>query len=186
MWMVGSPCSPRDSQESSPTPQFKSISSSVFGFFIVHVSHPYMITGKILTWSRRTFAGKVMSLLFNKLCRLVRAFLPRSKCLLTLWLQSPSAVILEPKEIKSVTVSIVSPSICYEVMGLDSMIFVFWKLNFKPVFSLSTFTSSKDSLVPLHFLPKGWFHVISELPTILISAVLLPVQHFSWCPLHIS
>ena len=97
----------------------------MFGFFIVHVSQTYMITGKILTWSRRTFAGKVMSLLFNKLCRLVRAFLPRSKCLLTLWLQSPSAVILEPKKIKSVTVSIVSPSICYEVMGLDSIIFVF-------------------------------------------------------------
>ena len=80
---------------------------------------------------------------FNMLSRFVRAFLPRTKHLLISWLQSPSAMILEPKKIKSVTVSIVSPSICHEVMGLDAMIFVFWMLNFKPTFSL--FSHLKDS-----------------------------------------
>ena len=88
-------------------------------FFIVQLSHPYMMTGKTIALTRRNFVGKVMSLLFNMLSKLVRAFLPRSKCLLISWLQSPSAVILEPKKIKSVTVSTVSPSICYEVMGLE-------------------------------------------------------------------
>ena len=84
-----------------------------------------MTTGKTTALIRWTFVGKVMSLLFNMLSRLVIAFLPRSTCLLISWLQSPSAVILEPKKIKSVTVSIVSPSICHEVMGLDGMILVF-------------------------------------------------------------
>ena len=84
-----------------------------------------------------------MSLFFNMLCRLVITFLPRSKRLLISWLQSPSAVILEPKKIKSVTVYIVSPSICHELMGLDAMIFIFWMLNFKPVFSFSSFTFTK-------------------------------------------
>ena len=84
-----------------------------------------MTTGKIIALTSRTFVGKVMSLLFNIPPRLVIAFLPRSKCLLISWLQSPSAVILELPKIKSVTVSIVSPSICHEVMGLDAMIFVF-------------------------------------------------------------
>ena len=94
-------------------------------FSIVHLSHPYMTTGKTKALTRWTFVGKVMSLLFNMLSRLVMAFLPRSKCLLISWLQSPSAVILEPKKIKSVTISIVSPSICHEVMGPDAMILVF-------------------------------------------------------------
>ena len=93
-------------------------------FFIVHLSHPHMTTGKTIALTRQTFVGKVMSLLFNMLSRLVIAFLPRSKRLLISWLESPSAVILEPKEIKSVTVSIVSPSICQEVMGPDAMILV--------------------------------------------------------------
>ena len=93
--------------------------------FIVKLSHPYMSTGKIIALTRWTFVGKVMSLLFNMLSRLVIAFLPRSKHLLISWLQSPSAVILEPSKIKSDTVSTVSPSICCEVMGLDAMIFVF-------------------------------------------------------------
>ena len=91
-------------------------------FFMVQLSHPYTTTGKAIDLTRWTFVGKVISLLFNTLSRLVIAFLPRSKCLLTSWLQSPSAVILEPKKIKSVTVSIVSPSICHKVMGLDAMI----------------------------------------------------------------
>ena len=107
-------------------------------FFMVQLSHPYMTTGKTIALTRRTIT-KVMSLLFNMLSRLVIAFLPRSKCLLISWLQSPSAVILEPKKIKSVTVSIVSPSICYEVMGLDAMVFVFWMLSFKPAFLLPAF-----------------------------------------------
>ena len=97
-------------------------------FFIVQLSHPSMTTGKTIALTRWTFAGKVMSLLFNMLSRLVITFLPRSKCLLISWLQSPSAVILEPPKIKSVTVSIVSPSICHEMMGLDAMILVFWVL----------------------------------------------------------
>ena len=94
-------------------------------FFMVHLSHPYITTGKTIALTRQTFVGKVMSLLFNMLSRLVIAFLPRSKHLLISWLQSPSAVTLEPKKIKSITVSIVSPSICHEVMGLDAMILVF-------------------------------------------------------------
>ena len=99
-------------------------------------SHPYMTTGKTIALIRWTFVGKVMSLLFNMLSRLVITFLPRSKRLLISWLQSPSAVILEPRKIKSDTVSIVFPSISHEVMGPDAMIFVFWTLSFKPTLSL--------------------------------------------------
>ena len=95
-------------------------------FFTVQLSHPYMTTGKTIPLTRWTFVGKVMSLLFHTLSRFVIAFHPRRKRLLLLWLQSPSAVILEPKKkIKSETVSTVSPSICHEVMGPDAMIFVF-------------------------------------------------------------
>ena len=94
-------------------------------FFIVQLSYPYMTTGKTIALTRRTFVGKVMSLLFNMLSRFDIAFLPRSKRHLISWLQSPSAVILEPPKIKSVTVSTVSPSICHEVMGPDAMILVF-------------------------------------------------------------
>ena len=90
--------------------------------FMVQLSHPYMTTGKTIALTGWTFVGKVMSLLYNMLFRLVIAFLPRSKHLLISWLQSPSGVILEPPKIKSVTVSIVSPSVCHEVMGLDAMI----------------------------------------------------------------
>ena len=93
-------------------------------FFTVHLSHPYMNTGKTIALTRRTFVGKVMSLLFNMLSRLFITFLPRSKHLLISWLQSPSAVILEPKKIKSVVISIISPSIYCDVMGPDATIFV--------------------------------------------------------------
>ena len=93
--------------------------------FRVQLSHPYMTTGKTIVSTISTFVGKVMSLLFNMLSRLVIAFLPRSQRLLISWLQSPSALILEPKKIKSLIVSIVFPSICYEVMGQDSLILVF-------------------------------------------------------------
>ena len=94
-------------------------------FFMVQLSHPYMTTGKSITLTRRTFVGKVMSLLFNMLPRFVITFLPRSKHLLISWLQSPSTVILEPEKIKSVIAYKVSPSICHEVMGPDAMILVF-------------------------------------------------------------
>ena len=103
-------------------------------FFIVQFSHPYMTTGKTIALTRQTFVGKVMSLLFNMLYRLVTA------SLLISWWQSPSAVILEPPKIKSLTVS---PSICHEVMWPDAMILVSWMLSFKPTFSLASFTSIK-------------------------------------------
>ena len=116
--------------------QHHSLKASILqrsAFFIVQLSHPYMTTRKTIAFTRWTFVGKVMSLLFNMLSRLVLTFLPRSKCLLISWLQSPSGVILEPPKIKSATVSIVSPSICHEVMGPDPMILVFWVLSFKPL-----------------------------------------------------
>ena len=115
-------------------------------FFIVQLSHPYMTTVKTIALTWQTFVDKVMSLLLNMLSRLVITFLPRSKGLLISWLQSPSAVILEPRKIKSDTVSTVSPSISHEVMGLDAMILVFWMLSFKPTFSLSAFTFIKRLL----------------------------------------
>ena len=102
-----------------------------------------MTTGKATALTRWTFVGKVMSLLFNMLSRLVITFLPSSKLLFSSQLQSPSAVILEPKKIKSATVSTVSLSICHEVMEPDAMILVFWMLSFKPTFSLSSFTFIK-------------------------------------------
>ena len=157
--------------------------------FIVQLSHPYMTTRKNIAFTKWTFVGKIMSLLFNMLSRLVITFLPRSKCLLISWLQSPSAVILEPKKIKYVTVSIVSPSICHEMMGPDAMALVFWMLSFKPTFSLSSFTfikklfssSSLSSRRVCHlhiwgywyFSQKSWFQL-----------VLHPAQSFSWCTLH--
>ena len=108
--------------------QHQSSKTSIFpcsAFFTVQLSHPYMITGKTIALARQTFVGKVMSLLFHMLSRLVITFLPRSKRLLISWLQPPSAVILEPPKIKSDTVSTVSPSISHEVMGPDAMILVF-------------------------------------------------------------
>ena len=120
-------------------------------FFIVQLSHPYMTTGKTIALTRWTFVGKVTTLLFNLPSRLVITFLPRSKRLLISWLQSPSAVIWEPPQIKSVTVSTVSPSICHEVMGPDAMIFVFCMLSFKLSFSLSSFTTTikiEKSILP--------------------------------------
>ena len=107
--------------------QYHSSKASILGhsaYFMVQISHPYMPTGKKIALTRWTLVSKVMSLLFNMLSTLVTAFLPRSKHLLVSWQQVPSAGILEPPKIKSVTVSIVSPSICHEVMGPDAMIFV--------------------------------------------------------------
>ena len=120
--LVGSPCSPRSLL------QHHSSKTSVLrrsAFFIVQLSHPYMTTEKTIALTRQNFVGKVTSLLFNMLSRLFIAFLPKSKCLLISLLQSPSAVILEPRKIKSATVSTVSPSTYHEAMGPDAMILVF-------------------------------------------------------------
>ena len=108
--------------------QHHSSKASVFqcsDFFIVQLTHPYMTTGKTIALTRCTFIGKIMSVLFNMLSSLVIGILPRTKLLLISWLQSPSAVILEPPQIKSVTLSTVWPSICHEAMGLDATILVF-------------------------------------------------------------
>ena len=140
--MAWSPCSPRDSQRVFSTAQLKASILPCSAFFVVQLSHPYITTRKTTALTRWTFAGKVMSLLFNMLSRFAIAFLPRSKCLLISWLQLTSAVILGPKKIKSVTVSIVSSSICHEVMWPDAMILV-WMLSFKPAFSLSSLTFIK-------------------------------------------
>ena len=134
-----------------------------------------MTTGKTIVLSRWTFVGKVMSLLFNMLSRLLITFLPRSKWGLISWLQSPSAVILEPKNIKSVTVYIVSPSICHEVMGPDVMILVFWMLSFKPTFSLSSFTYIKGLfssflLSAVRVVSSAYLRLLVFLPAILIQA----------------
>ena len=116
-----------------------------------------------------------MSLLFNMLSRLVTTFLPRSKCLLISWLQSSSAVILDPRKIKSATVSTVSPSICHEVMGLDAMILVFSMFSFKPTFSLSTYTFikrlfSSSSLSAIRVVSSAYLSLLIFLLAILIPA----------------
>ena len=152
-------------------------------FFIVQLSHPYMTTGKNKALTRQTFVDKVMSLLFNMQSRLVITFIPRSKRLLISWLQSPPAVILEPRKIKSATVS---PSICHEVMGLDAMILVFWMLSFKPTFSLSSFTFIKrllSSSLWCHLYIWGYWYFFQQS---WFQLVLLPTQHFSWCTLNVS
>ena len=113
---------------------------------MVQLSHLYMTTGKTKALTTQTFVGQVMSLLFNILSRLIIAFLPRSKCLLISWLQSPLAGILEPKKIKSLTVSIVSPCICHEVKGPDAMIFVFLMLSFKASFFTIFFHFHQEAL----------------------------------------
>ena len=145
-------------------------------FFTVQLSHPYMTTEKTIALTRWTFVGKVMSLLFNMLSRLVIAFLLRSNHLLISWLQSPLAVILElPKIIKSLTVSIVSPYICHEVMGTDVMILVFGMLSFKPPFSLSSFTFikrlfSSSSLSTVRVVSSAYLMLLIYLTAILTPA----------------
>ena len=134
-----------------------------------------MTTGKTIALTRWTIVGKVMSLLFNMLSRLVINFLPRSKCLVISWLQSPSAVILEPPKIKSATVSTVSPSICHEVMEPDAMILDFWMLSFKPTFSLASFTFikrlfSSSSLSAMMVVSSAYLRLLIFLLAILISA----------------
>ena len=157
--------------------QYHSSKASIIqhsAFFIVQLSHPFM-TRKTIALTRWTFVGKVMSLFFNILSRLVITFLPRSQHLLISWLQSSSAVILEPQTVKSVTVSIVSPSIFHEVMGPDAMIFVFWMLSFKPTFSLSSFNLikrlfSSSSLSAIRVVSSAYLSLLIFLPAILIPA----------------
>ena len=133
------------------------------------------------------FCWQSMSLLFNMLSRLVITFLPRSKRLLISWLQSPSSVILEPKKIKSVTVSIVSLSICHEVMGPDAMILVFWMLSFKPAFSLSSLTFIKRlfscSLLSAMWVVSSVYEVINISPRN-SDISLCFIQHISSDILH--
>ena len=155
------------------------------------LSHPYMTIGKTIALPRQTFFDKVMALLFNMLSSLVITFLPRSKHLLFSWLQSQSAVILELPKIKSVTVSIVSPSICHEMMGPDAMIIIFWMLSFKPSCSLSALTFFKkfftsSSLSVIRVMSSGYLRLLIFLPAILILACVHPSWHFSWCTLCIS
>ena len=164
-----------DSQEPSPTPQFKSINSSALSF-------PYRPTRTSIhdQWKNHSLdqtdlCWQSMPVLLNMLSGLVITFLPRSKRLLTSQLQSPSAVILEPKKLKSDTVSTVSPSISHEVMGLDAMILVFWMLSFKPTFSLSSFTFikrlfSSSSLSAIRGGSSAYLRLLIFLLAILILA----------------
>ena len=129
-----------------------------------------------------------MALPFNMLSRLVIAFLSRSKCLLISWLQLPSALILEPKKMKSVTVSIVSPSICHEVLRQDAMILVFWMLSFKPTFSLSSFTFikrlfSSSLLSAIRVVLSAYLRLLIFLLATLIPAYVLssPAFHMMYC-----
>ena len=144
-------------------------------FFIVQLSHPYMTTGKTIALTIRAFVGKILSLVFNMLSRLVITFLPKSKHLLISWVQSPSAVILEPPKIQSVIVCTVSPSICHEMMGPDAMILVFLMLSFKPTFALSSYTFiqrlfSSSSLFVIRVVSSSYLMLLIFLLVILIPA----------------
>ena len=152
---------------------------------------PFSYLWKNKSFDYMDFGGQSDVFVFTILSRFVKAFPPRSKCLLVLWLQSPSTVILEPKKIKSAPVSTFSPSICHEVMGLNAMILVFWMLSFKPVFSLSSFTFIKRlfsacllSAIRVissaiwgcwYFSQQPWFQLVIHL-----------ALHFAWCTLYIS
>ena len=158
---------------------------------MVQLSHPYIITGKTIALTRWIFVCKVMSLLFNVLSRLIIAFLPRSMHFLKIsWLQSPFVVILEPKKIKSVIVSIVSPSICYEVRP-NGIIFIFWMLSFKPDFSLFSFNFIKSifssfSLSTIRVVSSAYLMLLIFLQQSLSQLVLHPGHLFTWCTMHIS
>ena len=159
-------------------------------FFMVQLSHPSMMTRETITLTRWNFVTKVISLLSIMLSRLITAFLSRSKLLLISRLQSQSAIILEHKKIKSVTVSIVSPSICHAVMGLDAMTFVFWLLSFKPTFSLSPFTFikrlfSSSLLSAIRVVSSAYLRSLISWQS-WFQVLLHPAQHFTWCTLYIS
>ena len=165
-----------DSQEASLAPQLKGINSSA-----LCILYNLALTTICDHWEDHSldymdFYGKDMSLLFNMLSRLVTDFLPRSKRLLVSWLQSPSAVILELKKIKSVTVSIVSLSICHEVMGPNAIIFIFFMLSFKPAFKLSSFTFirrlfSSSSLSAIRVVSSAYLRLLIFPPGSLDSSL---------------
>ena len=179
-----------NSQE-SPTSQFKSINSLAlnlpYGLTLTSI-HDYW---KNCSFDYMDLCRQIMSILFNRLSRFVIAFLPRSKHLLISWLKSPSEVVLEPKKIKSVTISIIYPSICHEVIELNVLIFFFWVLSFKPTFSLSSFTFTKrlfsfsslsaillvsSAYLGYWYIPQqSWFHLVFH-----------PGRHFAWYTLHIT
>ena len=144
-------------------------------FFTVQLSYPYTTTGKTIALTRRTFVSKVMSLFFNILSWFVIVFLPRSKCLLILWLQWPSAVILEPRKMKSDSVSPFFPSTCHEVVGLDAVILVFecWVLS--QLFHSPLSPLSRGCLVPLHFLPLKCYHLHYLRLLIFFLEILIPL-----------
>ena len=143
-------------------------------FFIVQLSHPYKTTGKTIALTRWTFVGKVRSLLFNRLSRLVITFLPVSKHLLIPWLQSPPAVILESRKIKWKHCFHRFPIYCHELMESDAMILVFWMQSFKPTFSLSSFTFIKklfsSSLYAIRVVSSAYLRLLIFLPAILTPA----------------
>ena len=144
-------------------------------FFMVQISYSYMTTGKTIALIILTFVSKLIALLFNMLSRFVIDFLPRSKHLLISWLQLPSTVILEPKKMKFVTVSLIFASICHEMMGQDLMIFIFWVLNLKPAFSLYSFTFNKglfnfSLFSAIRVLSSAYLRLLLFLPVILIPA----------------
>ena len=191
-WLVWFPYHSRDSQKSS---QYRDSKTSVLQrsvFFMVQLSHLYMATGKTTALTIQTFVNSIMSLLFNTLSGfvIVIPFLPRSKHLLILWLQSLSTVILEPKKIKSATVSTFSSSVCQKVMGTDAMMFVFWMLSFKPALSLSSFTFikrlfSSSLLSAINVVLSAYLRLLIFLPTILIptcdsSSLAFPVMYSSY------
>ena len=151
-------------QSKVPSGVFSSTIIPKHQFFAAQPSLWFVLTSVHDYWKNHSFdhmdlCQKGMFLLFNMLSRCVITFLPRSNCLVLSCLQSPSIVILEPKKIKSAAVSIVSPSVCHEVMELDAIIFIFWMLNFKPLFHVPLSLSSRGSLVLLRFLPEGWCHL---------------------------
>ena len=142
-------------------------------FFMVQLSHSYRTTGKTIDLTRWTFVHKVMSLLFNMLSRWVITFLSRSRHLLISWLQSPSSVILEPKKINYLTVSIISPSVCHEVMGPAAMIFIVWMLSFKMALPLSSFIKrlfSSSLLSAIRVISSAYLRLLIFLLAILIPA----------------
>jgi len=160
---------------------------------MVQLSHPYMTTGKTIGLTIPTFVSKVMPLLFHMLSRIVIAFLPRNKSLLISWLQSPSAVILEPKKIKCVTVSIVSPSVCHEVMGMNVIIFIFLILSFNPIFSHSSFiflkrlfSSSSLSAISVVscVVSSVYLRLLIFLPEIFISTLLIFISSLAFYMLY--
>ena len=187
-WTDWTPCSPRDSQESPPTLQFKASVLRHSAFFIVQLSHPYMTTWKTIALTRWTFAIKVMSLLFNMLSRLVIAFLPRS--LLIPLLQLSSAVILEPKKIVShcfhcfaVYLPWSDVTRCHDLRFLN--------VEFKPTFSLSSFTFikrlfSSSSLSAIRVVSSAYLRLLHFFWQSWFQLVLHPAQHLTWCILHIS